>query len=254
MKKIIYIITIAIVFTSCKKEQPKIEWPDDPMPIYEVIFLKPKNDAIEAFQKAVKEHNSIYHNKTEGVSAYLRSIVSGKKAGQYIWVEGPMSFEYVDNKKEIEGRMESWNNNIMPHLDEMTDSNYLRVLTPLSYSKDGNTSPSKITNVTEYKIKKGWGNNQKVWDINNKLLQVDKVSNYPLSYTLLRPLANNGEDIGYVFVSNHENWASFDNSFKDYNYNQEIDKVYGKEERIRMWKTLRELQDNEGSWVSELVE
>ena len=127
MKKIIYIITIAIVFASCKKEQPKIDWPDDPMPIYEVIFLKPKNDAIEAFQKAVIEHNSIYHNKTEGVNAYLRSIVSGKKAGQYIWVEGPMSFEYVDNKQEIEGRMESWNNNIMPHVDEMTDSNYLRV-------------------------------------------------------------------------------------------------------------------------------
>ena len=170
MKKIIYIITTAIVFASCKKEQPKIEWPDDPMPIYEVIFLKPKNDAIEAFEKAVKEHNSKYHNKTEGVSAYLRSIVSGKKAGQYIWVEGPMSFEYVDNKQEIEGHMESWNNNIMPHVDEMTDSNYLRVLTPLSYSKDGNTSPSKITRVTQYKINKGWGNNQKVWDINNKLL------------------------------------------------------------------------------------
>ena len=32
------------------------------------------------------------------------------------------------------------------------------------------------------------------------------------------------------------------------------DKVYGKEERIRMWKTLRELQENEGSWVSQLVE
>ena len=41
MKKIIYIITTAIVFASCKKEQPKIEWPDDPMPIYDVIFLKP---------------------------------------------------------------------------------------------------------------------------------------------------------------------------------------------------------------------
>ena len=29
-----------------------------------------------------------------------------------------MSFEYVDNKQEIDGHMESWNNKIMPHGDE----------------------------------------------------------------------------------------------------------------------------------------
>ena len=63
-----------------------------------MIFLKPKNDAIEAFVKGVKEHNSIFHNKTEGISAYLRNIVSGKKAGHYIWIEGPMSFVHVVNK------------------------------------------------------------------------------------------------------------------------------------------------------------
>ena len=72
------------------------------MPIYEVIFLKPKNDAIEAFEKAVKEHNSKYYNKTEGVSAYLRSIVSGKKAGQTakelpMYVDVSISFKPIHN-------------------------------------------------------------------------------------------------------------------------------------------------------------
>ena len=100
MKKITFLLLGILIFSSCEDWKPlelKIDWGDKPQPLYESITMKPLPGKESDLVEKLKEYNSLYHNKVEGTSAFLRFILSGKDSGKYMWIEGPMDFNYVNS-------------------------------------------------------------------------------------------------------------------------------------------------------------
>ena len=57
-------------------------------------------------------------------------------SGYYSWSEGPMQYEYVDEKGKIEGHQESWDSNVAPLVKDVLSTNYYSLQTPISYTNE----------------------------------------------------------------------------------------------------------------------
>ena len=134
MKKITFLLLVILILSSCEDWKPlelKIDWGDKPQPLYESVTMKPLPGKESDLVEKLKEYNSLYHNKVEGTSAFLRFILSGKESGKYMWIEGPMDFNYVNENLNADGRDQYWSKNISPLIVE-SKTNFYRHAVPLS--------------------------------------------------------------------------------------------------------------------------
>ncbi|MDP6922059.1 MAG: hypothetical protein QGH06_03710 [Lutibacter sp.] len=226
-----------------------IDWPETPMPLWEVILLKPKTESIEAFVANVKAHNEKYH-QVEGMSTTLRYYSSGKHAGFYSWAEGPMQMDYLDNKEMLEGHQEDWMNNVMPLVAEEGPANMYRFITPLSnMTIDPSSNPSKILEVQQFSVKKG---SRKT--VNDLLNNYRHAAQFPVPYAVIVPTQDNGDHVDFALVWHYDSFGAMDGAWEGYSANKMLDSVYGKRVRKKMWDDWQENVTLVGSYVAQSVD
>ncbi|MDX1672063.1 MAG: hypothetical protein R3211_06955 [Balneolaceae bacterium] len=79
--------------------------------IFFVQWLKPHNDKIQAFEKAVKEHNQKFHTE-DGVAVF--NEVTGKYHGHYEFAVGPYTWTEWENRDFSEAHDNHWISEVMP--------------------------------------------------------------------------------------------------------------------------------------------
>ena len=79
--------------------------------IFFVQLLQPHNDQIEAFEKAIQEHNQTYHSE-DGVMVTYQ--ITGNTHGHYGFVVGPYTWTEWENREQSEDHRMHFNNEIMP--------------------------------------------------------------------------------------------------------------------------------------------
>ena len=94
-------------------------------------LITPKPGKLAAFENAVKAHVAKFH--TGEKKAHILEILSGPNSGSFLWVDGPMSFEDMDNVKTDPAHDLDWQTNLDPLIESYGDNNYSRRREDLSY-------------------------------------------------------------------------------------------------------------------------
>ncbi|HEC43210.1 MAG TPA: hypothetical protein ENI20_10315 [Bacteroides sp.] len=183
--------------------------------MYETMYITPKASKIKEFKAALSAHNKEFH--ASGASAvFIQWVSVGARAGQYVWVMGPTTFTDLDSRPADQGHEDDWGE-VMQYVDEISDIEYWKQDTDLSYTPEGWENTSKI-HIRAWDIKPGH-----MKEFNEILKQIAEScvkSDYKYSWHLYRSQFNTGNGRQVASVSGFENWARFDEEgtwVKDFN-------------------------------------
>jgi len=127
MKKILFLIVFLLAGVITHAQDSYI--------MYETMYIKPKYSKIKEFNVALEAHNKRFH--AEGPNAVaIQRVANRARAGQLVWVMGPLTFTDLDNRPSDEAHLDDWNE-VMAYIDELTEVEYWRMDPDLSYTPEG---------------------------------------------------------------------------------------------------------------------
>ncbi|GAB1309014.1 hypothetical protein KH5_16970 [Urechidicola sp. KH5] len=100
-----------------------------------LVHIDVKIGMEKAFEKAVIEHNSKYHNEAPN-KGWLNQLMSGENAGTYAWVMGPCTFTDLSNMNPPEAHEKHWDEKVVPMIKKYGSQEYWRFNKELSYMSD----------------------------------------------------------------------------------------------------------------------
>ena len=242
IKKLLSIIFLGTIVCGCKDMDSKdaIEWPDV-LPKYEVIFLMPHDGKANEFVEQIKLHDSKFHNKEGGPTTALRYITTGMNSGYYSWSEGPMQYEYVDEKGKIEGHQESWDSNVAPLVKDVLSTNYYSLQTPISYTNETLSYDANILEVVGFKISDKPNAGKEVRTMLHRWKNAFEAGSSTQEFRVFSPMLTDAFESDFYIVWPHESMESIETW--EFNANQYLDEVYGKGTAKRQWKKWNELTE-----------
>jgi hypothetical protein len=85
--------------------------------VTETLYLLPKRNMNEKLEAALKSHNDKYHPEGPHRAA-LRRVDYGDKAGWYVWLMGPTTYDAFDSRPDKGAHDEDWTKNVDPLIEE----------------------------------------------------------------------------------------------------------------------------------------
>ncbi|HSC55532.1 MAG TPA: hypothetical protein VLC98_18020 [Phnomibacter sp.] len=86
--------------------------------------LMPKFDKIDAFEKALANHNKKFHT-TAPFKVTVFFVNTGLDAGSYQMSMGPVSWEEIDKRVPGDAHDADWKNNVLPLVQKVSNDSYL---------------------------------------------------------------------------------------------------------------------------------
>ncbi len=200
--------------------------------MYEMQYMKPKNDKLKELSAAMANHNKKYHSSGP-YSAYVWLAETGPHTGEWVWVMGPCTFTDLDSRPDSKEHTEDWMYNVMPFVESVSDGEYWKLDDKLSYSPEGSFSGKEVWTIYDLNPYEGY----RFTVLCEKVLEVYKKKSYPDYFQVYRSQfrSDNGRDIAIGF--GFKNWAFFDeedNFWKDY------EEIHGEGSK---WKFMEEYRD-----------
>lgn len=110
--------------------------PATPVQVVETMYILPKRGMEDKFEAAIKAHNDKYHPAGAYVAG-LRKVEYGEKAGWYLWVFGPTTYDKLDTRPAKEnGHADDWSKNVDPFVEEYGTTGLWNFNDELSYGRD----------------------------------------------------------------------------------------------------------------------
>lgn len=198
-------------------------------------IFSPKQDRIEEFRIAMKNHNELFHDQGDrGVRIY--DIMNGPNTDKMMAVMGPFPWSALDkpisNQKEHDA---DWQKNVVPNMETELNSSFWRFHYELS-NFPPNFDVNKMQIVT-FDIERMEGERmKKSLEKISKVLK-DKYPELPFGiYTNEFPSSEEGRDLSIAYFFDNFNWLSEDAKFKE-NY----DGIHGAgsfKQFLSEWKTI----------------
>jgi hypothetical protein len=194
----------------------------NPAPIWEVIYLKPKLDKLDLFRKGLAAHNKKYH-ASDPYKVSVSSILTGPNSGEYVWVMGPTTWTQMDGAPASGPgeHMTDWEKNINPHCESIGEMMYWRGVPEISYEAPGaaNFQKSRMRASCVYP-----GQMERFIEQMKKVVEVFKVKKYTASFALATR-----EGMASAPRPNAVTFVTFDKyTFLDTNtFQKDFDEVHG---------------------------
>ena len=107
-----------------------------PLTVVETMYVLPKRGMEDRFEAAVKAHNEKYHPAGPFVAG-LRKVEYGDKAGWYVFVYGPTTYENLDNRPaKANGHADDWSKNVDPLVESYGSTTLWNLNKDLSFGFD----------------------------------------------------------------------------------------------------------------------
>jgi hypothetical protein len=104
-----------------------------PQTVVETMYLLPKRGMEEKFEAAVKAHDAKFHPDGPFVAG-LRKVEYGEKAGWYVFVYGPTTYENLDNRPaKANGHAADWDGSVDPLVETYGTTSLWNLNKDLSY-------------------------------------------------------------------------------------------------------------------------
>jgi len=170
----------------------------------ELTFMLPKIGMESTFEKAVKDHNAIYH-KEGAYKGQVDYILTGKQAGWYVWLMGPCTFTDLDTRPENGAHKKDWDQKVAPTVAKYGAVEYWKYKSEWSY-KSGNEE-AKLEEIWFFDIKRG-----EYYRFKALMLKINeafvKKGDVDMQVYQNQFSENNGRDIAIVWGM--KNWAEMD--------------------------------------------
>jgi hypothetical protein len=125
-----------------------------PVTMVETMYVLPKRGMEDKFEAAVKAHNAKYHPDGPFVAG-LRKVEYGDKAGWYVFIYGPTTYDNLDNRPaKANGHDEDWKNTVDPLVETYGATAIMNLNKDLSYGTDI-LKKSKYYELWLVKLKRG---------------------------------------------------------------------------------------------------
>jgi hypothetical protein len=213
--------------------------------MYEMQYMKPKNDKLKELNAAMANHNKKYHS-TGPYSAHVWLAETGPHTGEWCWVMGPCTFTELDSRPDSKEHTEDWMYNVMPYVESVSDGEYWKLDDKLNYSPEGSFSGKEVWTVYNLKPYEGY----RFTVLCEKVMEVYKKKNYPEYFRVYRTQfsSDSGRDIAIGF--GFKNWAYFDQEdtfWKDY------EEIHGEGSKWKFTEEYREIVESSFEEVSTLI-
>lgn len=209
------------------------------------ILLKPLQGHGPQLRAALKAHNEKYH--TEGMDrVQVWAIRSGPRSGSLIWGMGPHNWAHMSAEQKP-GHMEDWRTNVNVHLESEGEFTYWTPMNNLSYIPEGHKS--KVRHARYLQIKPNKANNAR--HLSETMHKVRQEINYDVSVTVAESYTDNGDDIDWVILWGHTDWASMD---KDRKFRDAYENMYGRGSWEEFFEGWREATHQVKSEIHVLIE
>ena len=208
--------------------------------MYETIYLTPKLDKINQLNDALSSHNKKYHGEGN-YAAFVQSVITGRKSGDYVWLMGPGNFARLDSRPAEGGHDDDWSSNVLPNVAKISQAEYWvrddkAFYTPEGYSGD------KIR-IRAHKVKRG--KNGEFGELMSKIAEVYRTKKYDRTFTLYWNEFPTAYGRNAATINGFSNWSMFD---KDGTFGDDFNSVHG-EGAFAKWmdklNSISEWTDNE---------
>ncbi len=98
------------------------------------LYLDPEPGNRVKVAKGARYHNQRYHKEGES-KAYLWDVVTGPRAGTYMWGQGPMRYSKFEEKQSDEHNMD-WEQNVSAFCRNISDVRLSRRIEDLTYNPE----------------------------------------------------------------------------------------------------------------------
>ena len=106
------------------------------------LYLNPAPGKSMDLVKGVKAHNEKFHSEGEK-TAFLQSVMTGPRSGQYVWVQGPVHYATFDEGLSDEHNMD-WETNVVAHCRRVHSIQLWRRSETHSYNPENEVSADNV--------------------------------------------------------------------------------------------------------------
>ena len=125
-----------------------------PQTMVENMYILPKRGMEDKLEAAVKAHNTKFHPEGPYVAG-LRKIEYGEKAGWYVFIYGPTTYDNLDNRPEkANGHDADWSTTVDPLIETYGTTSLWNLDKDLSFGYDI-LKKSKYYEIWSVKLKEG---------------------------------------------------------------------------------------------------
>ena len=213
--------------------------------MYETMYIKPKYHKIKEFNAALAAHNQRFHAEGPKTVAIQR-VANGSRAGQLVWVMGPLTFADLDMSSSDKNQLDDWNT-VMSYIDELTEVEYWRLDADLSYTPEGwNFTPK--THIRSWELEHG--KTGEFLEIMKKIVEVFRTKKYDNSWHVYWNYfqTGNGRDIAGVFGFNK--WAFYD---EDPVFIRDFEEIHGEGSWADTYETMTQVTVGMTEEIRELI-
>ena len=148
--------------------------------------------------KGVKAHNQKFHAEGES-TAYLWSVMTGPRSGQYLWAQGPVHYATFDTGLSEEHNMD-WEQNVASNCRKVHTLQLWRRSETHSYNPENEVVGDKII-ARIFKIKSHSGAQGAVMDVILKIKEVCEAKNYELARRVYTQdfRSETGENVALIY-------------------------------------------------------
>ena len=237
MKKLLFLIVFLLAGA--------ITYGQDSYVMYETMYIKPKFSKIKEFYEALAAHNKKFH--AEGPDAVaIQRVANGSRAGQLVWVMGPLSFTDLDNRPSDGAHDDDWDS-VMPYIDEVTEVEYWRMDPDLSYTPEGWNFTPKI-HIRTWDLKHG--KSEEFLDLMKKIVKVFRTREYDHSWHVYWNYFQTGNNRDIAGVFGFDKWAFYD---EDPVLIKDFDEIHGEGSWAETYETLTQVTVEMTEELRELI-
>lgn len=162
------------------------------------LYLDPAPGKAVELVKGAKVHNQKFHAEGES-KAYLWSIMSGPRSGQFVWVQGPVHYVTFDTDLTEEHNMD-WEKNVASNCRKVHTIQMWRRSDTHSYNPDNEIVGDKVI-ARVFKLKSHSGAQEAVMDVILKIKEVCEAKNYNLARRVYTQefRSETGENVSLIY-------------------------------------------------------
>jgi hypothetical protein len=173
--------------------------------MFNLTTLELREGQNAALQAGAKRHNAKYHDGTNGPKAYLWSVHTGPKAGQYVWGMGPIQFSHMDEDLSPD-HIRDWDNNVAKYA-KITENSFMIRDEALTYNPEGEVVGANSL-VKRFKVKFGPGHMDAVKEAVGEITKVLEKTNAKFARRVYTsPLRDKYE---LMLVYPFDSWTTFE--------------------------------------------
>lgn len=208
--------------------------PEPPTTVVETMYILPKRGMDDKLETAIKAHNQKYHPDGPFVAG-LRKVEYGDKAGWYVFVYGPTTYENIDNRPaKGNGHDDDWSKTVDPLIETYGTTSLWNLNKELTYGYDL-LQKSKYYEVWMVTLKRG--DYYRFKALSEKLKKAYEALGTESFVVFDNPLhTTNGPDVGLIWSFNtYKEWADDPGPKASY------EKIYGAgswEHLINEWRDI----------------